>query len=133
MNKQIKWKFKSSDIYFVSSERNLTRDVMRNRERLKLRPTTKIEIINEFFTDDNSTTAGCTSCGNSSSNNVESTLSLGADEDQQSGQETTSVSAVHDVLDDLIADLDFMEGGDSSITPYSGDSFVDVDTDGQVD
>ena len=133
MSKQIKWKFKSSDIYFVSAEKSLTRDVMRQGQRLGLKPTTKIEIINEFFTDDNSTTSGCTSCGNSSNNNVQSTLSMDPSEDQQPGQETASVSSVHDVLDDLIADLDFMEDGASASDSNSGDSFDAEQPDGQMD
>ena len=117
----------------MTEEKKLTRDVMRQRERLNLKPTTKIEIINEFFTDDNSTTAGCTSCGNSSNNNVQSTLSMDPSEDQQPGQETASVSSVHDVLDDLIADLDFMEGKPGSGDSNSGDSFDAEQPDGQMD
>ena len=133
MSKQIKWRFKNTEIYFVTEEKKLTRDVMRQRERLNLKPTTKIEIINEFFTDDNSTTSGCTSCGNSSNNNVQSTLSMDPSEDQQPGQETASVSSVHDVLDDLIADLDFMEGKPGSGDSNSGDSFDAEQPDGQMD
>ena len=133
MSKQIKWKFKGTEIYFVTDESRMTRDVMRQRERLKLKPTTKIEIVNEFFAMRDELTTGCTSCGNSSNNNVQSTLSMDAGEDQQPGQETAGVSTVHDVLDDLIGDLGFMEDGASTSSPYSGDSFVDVDSDGQVD
>lgn len=133
MAKQIKWKFKGTEIYFVSDEKKMTRDVMRQRERLKLKPTTKIEIINELFTDDDSTSTGCTSCGNSSNNNVQQTLSVDSSEDQQPGQEATSVSAVHDILDDLIADLDFMEDGTNSSNSNGGDSFNAEQPDGQVD
>ena len=117
----------------MTDEKKLTRDVMRQRERLNLKPTTKIEIINEFFTDDNSTTSGCTSCGNSSNNNVQSTLSMDPSEDQQPGQETASVSSVHDVLDDLIADLDFMEDKSGSGDSNSGDSLDAEQPDGQMD
>lgn len=111
----------------------MTRDVMRQRERLKLKPTTKIEIVNEFFAMRDELTTGCTSCGSSSNNNVQSTLSMDLSENQQPGQETTGMSSVHDVLGDLIGDLGFMENGASTSSPYSGDSFVDVDVDGQVD
>ncbi len=111
----------------------MTRDVMRQRERLKLKPTTKIEIVNEFFTMHDSTTTGCTSCGNNPNNNVESTLSMDAGEDQQPGQETTSVSAVHDVLDNLISDLAFMEGGSASSFPDGWDGIDIIPSNGQVD
>jgi hypothetical protein len=67
MNKQIKWKFKGTEIYFVTDEKKMTRDVMRQRERLQIKPTTKIEIINEFFTPE-LYTEGCRSCnGNTTS------------------------------------------------------------------
>jgi hypothetical protein len=67
MSKQIKWKFKGTEIYFVTEESRMTRDVMRQRERLQIKPTTKIEIINEFFTTEPNST-GCSSCnGNTSS------------------------------------------------------------------
>lgn len=111
----------------------MTRDVMRQRERLKLKPSTKIEIINEFFTTTGSTSTGCSSCGDSASNNVQSTLSMDASEDQQPGQEAVGLSAVHDVLDDTDSNLGLLEDGASASNPYSGDSFVDVDMDGQVD
>jgi hypothetical protein len=40
---------------------------MRQRERLQIKPTTKIEIINEFFTTESNST-GCRSCdGNTTS------------------------------------------------------------------
>jgi hypothetical protein len=133
MSKQIKWKFKGTEIYFVTDESRMTRDVMRQRERLKLKPTTKIEIVNEFFAMRDELTTGCTSCGSSSNNNVQSTLSMDPSEDQQPGQETAGMSAVHDVLDDLIGDLGFMEDGASASDSNSGDSVSDVDSDGQVD
>lgn len=111
----------------------MTRDVMRQRERLKLKPTTKIEIINEFFTTTGSTSTGCSSCGDSASNNVQSTLSMDVSEDQQSGQEAVGVSAVHDVLDDTDSNLGLLEDGASASDSNSGDSVSDVDSDGQVD
>lgn len=111
----------------------MTRDVMRQRERLKLKPTTKIEIVNEFFAMRDELTTGCTSCGNSSNNNVQSTLSMDPSEDQQPGQETTGMSSVHDVLGDLIGDLGFMEDGASASDSNSWDRIADIDSDGQVD
>ena len=133
MSKQIKWKFKGTEIYFVTDESKMTRDVMRQRERLKLKPSTKIEIINEFFTTTGSTSTGCSSCGDSASNNVQSTLSMDISEDQQPGQEAVGLSTVHDVLDDAYSNLGLLEDGASSSDSNSGDSVSDVDTDGQVD
>lgn len=132
MSKHIKWKFKSTDIYFVSPERNLTRDVMRQRERLKLKSTAKIEIINEFFTDDNSTTTGCTSCGSSSNNNVQSALSMDS-EATQTDQETLVVSSVYDLLDEFNSSLDSVGDKSDSGDTNGGDSFSAVDSNGQVD
>jgi len=111
----------------------MTLDVMRQRERLGINPKTKIEIVDEFITTDDSATAGCSSCGDSTNNHVQSPLSMDADEDQQPGQETFIVSPVHDVLDNSDANPAGVEHGADTSSPYSGDGFVDVDTDGQVD
>ena len=131
--KQIKWKFKSTDIYFVSSEKQLTRDVMRQRERLRLKPTTKIEIINEFFTTDNSTSTGCSSCGNSSSNQEQSTLSVDFNEAETAGEEADGLQPVSDLLDDAVDSSSNLEAADSASSSDGGNSFSDGDMDGQVD
>ena len=133
MSKQIKWKFKGTEIYFVTDENRMTRDVMRQRERLKLKPTTKIEIVNEFFAMRDELTTGCTSCGSSSNNNVQSTLSMDPSEDQQPGQETSGMSSVHDVLDDADSNTTGVEHGTSTSTTDSWDRIADIDSDGQVD
>ena len=133
MNKQIKWKFKGTEIYFVTAEHKMTLDVMRQRERLGINPKTKIEIVDEFITTDDSATAGCSSCGNSTNNNVQQALSMDASEDEQPGQEATLVPPMHDVLDNTDPNPTALEDGANSSSPYSGDGFVDVDVDGQVD
>ena len=51
----VKWKFKGMDIYFVSDKDKLTRDVLRQRNRLKTKA--KIEIINDLFTNSEPATA----------------------------------------------------------------------------
>lgn len=111
----------------------MTLDVMRQRERLGIDPKTKIEIVDEFITTDDSATAGCSSCGNSTNNHVQQALSMDASEDQQPGQEATLVLPMHGVLDDTDPNPTDLEDGANSSSPYSGDGFVDVDVDGQVD
>lgn len=133
MSKQIKWKFKSTDIYFVSEERSLTRDVMRQRERLKLKPTTKIEIINEFFTTDGSTTTGCSSCGSNTSNQEQPTLPVGDEGPGFNGNETSGLQSVSDVLDLSADNSSVLEDTDSTGDSDSWNSFINLDMDGQVD
>jgi len=133
MAKQIKWKFKTKDIYFISSEKQLTRDVMRQSQRLGLKPTAKIEIINEFFTTDNSTSTGCSSCGNSSSNKEQPTLSVDFNEAETSGDETDGLQPVSDLLDDGSSNDAGLGSSADTGSPYRWDSFADSDFDGQVD
>jgi len=133
MIKQIKWQFKGTGIFFITPEASLEKDVMRQRERLQISPKTKIQIIDEFFTTDHSTTTGCSSCGDNSGNPEQPAVSMVFNEDEVNEDETLGLSPVSDVLDDLIDNLAFMEDGNTSEPANGGDSIADVDTDGQVD
>jgi hypothetical protein len=93
MSKQIKWKFKGTEIYFVTEESRMTRDVMRQRERLQLKQTTKIEIINEFFTTEPNST-GCSSCNGNTPSPELTTLYL----DPEEAQAELTASNVRDML-----------------------------------
>ena len=99
MSKQIKWKFKGTEIYFVTEESRMTRDVMRQRERLQLKQTTKIEIINEFFTTEPNST-GCSSCNGNTAGAELTALHLDPEEAQA---ELTASNVRHmlGVLDQL--------------------------------
>jgi hypothetical protein len=99
MSKQIKWKFKGTEIYFVTEESRMTRDVMRQRERLKLKQTTKIEIINEFFTTEPNST-GCSSCNGNTPSPELTTLYL---DPEEARAELTASNVRHmlGVLDEL--------------------------------
>ena len=93
MSKQIKWKFKGTEIYFVTEESRMTRDVMRQRERLQLKQTTKIEIINEFFTTEPNST-GCSSCNGNTAGAELTALHL----DPEEAQAEQTASNVRDML-----------------------------------
>ena len=115
MTKQIKWKFKGTEIYFVTEEKKLMRDVMRQRERLRIKPTTKIEIINEFFTPE-LYSEGCRSCdGNSPSAKL---TALHLDIEEAKAELTTSnvrdMLGLLDKLSDAPADsADGLDDGDT--------------------
>ena len=77
----------------------MTRDVMRQRERLKLKQTTKIEIINEFFTTEPNST-GCSSCNGNTPSPELTTLYL---DPEEAKAELTASNVRHmlGVLDEL--------------------------------
>lgn len=71
----------------------MTKDVMRQRERLKLKPTTKIEIINEFFNPE-LYTEGCRSCNGNTPSPELTALYL----DPEEAQAELTASNVRDML-----------------------------------
>ena len=71
----------------------MTRDVMRQRERLQLKQTTKIEIINEFFTTEPNST-GCSSCNGNTAGAELTALHL----DPEEAQAELTASNVRDML-----------------------------------
>ena len=74
--KQVKWKFKGTEVYFVNPEEKMGSAVFKQAKRLGIDPTkTKIEIVNEFFTltDD---LAGCRSCDGNTTSSPQPTLQV---------------------------------------------------------
>ena len=66
---------------------------MRQRERLQIKPTTKIEIINEFFTTESNST-GCRSCNGNTPSPELTALHL----DPEEAQAELTASNVRDML-----------------------------------
>lgn len=103
--KQVKWKFKGTEIYFINPEAKMASAVYKQANRLGLDPTkTKIEIVNEFFTltDD---LAGCSSCNGNTPSPSQPTLSV---DNQEAKVEPTS-----DDMRDMLGLLDRLSGRDS--------------------
>ncbi len=120
MTKQIKWKFKGTEIYFVTEEKKMTRDVMRQRERLQIKPTTKIEIINEFFTPE-LYAEGCRSCNGNTTSSELTALHLDPEE--------AEVGPTADDMRDMLRLLDKL----SNAPADSEDGLDDGDTPGVND
>ena len=103
--KQIKWKFKGTEVYFVNPENKMASAVFKQANRLGIDPAkTKIEIVNEFFTltDD---LAGCRSCNGNTASSPQPTLQVDSSEDQ-TGPTT-------DDMRDMLGLLDRLSGRDS--------------------
>ena len=98
--KQVKWKFKGTDVYFVNPEPKMTSAVLKQAHRLGIDPTkTKIEIVNEYFTltDD---LAGCNTCNGNSTNPAQPTIQV---DNQKTQAEQTASNLLHmsRILDEL--------------------------------
>jgi len=103
--KQVKWKFKGTEVYFVNPENKMASAVFKQANRLGIDPTkTKIEIVNEFFTltDD---LAGCRSCNGNTASPSQPTL-------QVDNQETSNGPTADDMRD-MLGLLDRLSGRDS--------------------
>lgn len=103
--KQIKWKFKGTEVYFVNPEEKMASAVFKQAHRLGLDPTkTKIEIQNEFFTltDD---LAGCDTCNGNPTSSPQPTL-------QVDNQETQNGPTSDDMLE-LLRLLDSLDSRNS--------------------
>jgi hypothetical protein len=94
---QVKWKFRGTDIYFVSDKDKLTRDVMRQRNRLKTN--SKIEIINDLFTNTEPTDADSTGGdGNTTFKDLEA-LDSAINPDKSEEQKASGLRSVSDDVD----------------------------------
>ena len=103
--KQVKWKFKGTEVYFVNPENKMASAVFKQANRLGLDPAkTKIEIVNEFFTltDD---LAGCRSCNGNTASSPQPTLPV-------DNQETSNGPTADDMRD-MLGLLDRLSGRDS--------------------
>ena len=103
--KQVKWKFKGTEVYFVNPEEKMGSSVFKQAKRLGIDPTkTKIEIVNEFFTltDD---LAGCNTCNGNSTSSPQPTLQVDNQENQ--------TGPTPDDMRDMLGLLDRLSGRDS--------------------
>lgn len=103
--KQVKWKFKGTEVSFITPEDKLTSSVFRQAKRLGIDPAkTKIEIINEFFTTESNTT-GCRSCNGNTTNPELTSLQM---DDQE-----TKTGPTPDDMRDMLGLLDSLSGRDT--------------------
>lgn len=103
--KQVKWKFKGTEVYFVNPENKMASSVLKQAKRLGIDPTkTKIEIVNEFFTLRDDLT-GCRSCDGNTSSAAQPTLPVDSSEDQN--------GPTSDDMRDMLGLLDRLSGRDS--------------------
>jgi len=103
--KQVKWKFKGTDVYFVNPENKMASAVFKQANRLGIDPAkTKIEIVNEFFTLTDDLT-GCRSCDGNSTSAAQPTLPVDNQE--------TEVGPTSDDMRDMLGLLDRLSSGDS--------------------
>ena len=103
--KQVKWKFKGTEVYFVNPENKMASAVFKQANRLGLDPTkTKIEIVNEFFTLTDDLT-GCGSCNGNTTSPAQPTLQMVSSEDQ--------TGPTSDDMLDMLRLLDRLSGRDS--------------------
>ena len=72
-----KWYFEGFDIKFISTEENMERHILTQRERLS-QPDTKIIIESEYTDLNQSPSAGCASCNSNSTPPAQSTVPVGA-------------------------------------------------------
>ena len=103
--KQVKWKFKGTEVYFVNPENKMASAVFKQANRLGIDPAkTKIEIVNEFFTLTDDLT-GCRSCDGNISSAAQPTL--------QVDNQETEVGPTPDDMRDMLGLLDRLSGRDS--------------------
>lgn len=103
--KQIKWKFKGTEVYFVNPEAKMASAVNKQANRLGIDPIkTKIEIVNEFFTLTDDLT-GCRSCDGNTTSPAQPTLQVDTSEDQ--------TGPTSDDMRDMLGLLDRLSGRDS--------------------
>jgi hypothetical protein len=121
--KQVKWKFKGTEVYFVNPENKMASAVSKQANRLGINPTkTKIEIVNEFFTltDD---LAGCRSCNGNTAGSPQSTLPVVLEqvEDEPSSDGLLSMLSLLDSLDTGVSNLPDADAPDLDLLGGSND------------
>ena len=105
--KQVKWKFKGTEVYFVNPEAKMASAVFKQANRLGIDPAkTKIEIVNEFFTLTDDLT-GCRSCDGNSTSSPQPTLPVDNQE--------TEVGPTPDDMRDMLGLLDSLNTGVSNL------------------
>ena len=112
--KQVKWKFKGTEVYFVNPENKMASAVFKQANRLGIDPAkTKIEIVNEFFTPE-LYDEGCRSCNGNTSSPTKPTL--------QVVSETTKTGPTPDDMRDMLGLLDQLSSTSGNSTDALDDS-----------
>jgi len=107
----------------VTEEKKMAREVIRQRERLKIKSTIKIEIINEFFTPELYST-GCSSCNGNTPSPELTPLHMDAEE--------AEVGPTPDDMRDMLGLLDQLSGRADSERTVDPD-YLDSEYGGLVD
>lgn len=118
----IKWKFKNTEVYFVSEDKNLLRDVYKNAKRVGVEPTQKIEIYNDLFTNLEFDPADLASFNGDSSSEIFTTLQVDAQQTEFRNDETTGLRGMSDVLDELRSPLNSVgnRSSNGSVSKFNG-------------
>ena len=121
--KQIKWKFKGTEVYFVNPENKMASAVLKQAKRLGIDPTkTKIEIVNEFFTLRDDLT-GCRSCDGNTASAAQPTLPVVPEqiEDEPSADGLLSMLSLLDSLNTGVSNLPDADAPDLDLLGGSND------------
>ncbi len=123
MTKQIKWKFKGLDLYFVSPADKL--ELHQTRQRAKLGLKTKIEIIDDNFIT-NTNPDGCASCKRNSAVDTQPTLSVVSDQTEPQPEADELLGVFFDVdptgtAADLLSDSPSTSDDDSTSDGVAGE------------
>jgi hypothetical protein len=121
--KQVKWKFKGTEVYFVNPENKMASSVLKQAKRLGIDPAkTKIEIVNEFFTLRDDLT-GCRSCDGNSTNPAQPTIPVVLEqvEDEPSSDGLLSMLSLLDSLDTGVSNLPDANAPDLDLLGGSND------------
>jgi hypothetical protein len=115
MTNTIKWQYEGTDIYFLSTEANFERHKLENTKYVNLTTTPNIIIIqNEPTTNPTVTSKHCRNCN--SSTKTQPTLSVDNEESKATGEETSGLLDVLDILDVTNTPFNFTDN-----TNLSGD------------
>jgi hypothetical protein len=115
MTNTIKWQYEGTDIYFLSTEANFERHKLENTKYVNLTTTPNIIIIqNEPTTNPTVTSKHCRNCN--SSTKTKSTLSVDNQTAQPTGEETSGLLNVLDILDVSNTPFVYSESGDTNLS-----------------
>ena len=126
MTKQIKWKFKDTDVYFVNSEANMGKHVYKQANRMGICPAKiKIEIIDDNFITDTSPD-GCASCKRNSAVDTQPALSVVSDQTEPQPEADELLGMFFDVdptgtAADLLSDSPSTSDADSTSDGVAGE------------
>lgn len=101
----IKWKFKQTEVFFLSEPQNLLRDVFKNARRVGVDPKQKIEIYNDLFTNLELDATDLTGWDGTSDLKNLQTLSVDAEKVEVKTDEASGLQPMSDVLGELRSPL----------------------------